>query len=73
MYGDDTWIKLLPNVFHRSEGTTSFFVSVCASGEMVDMAITKAQPVVLGIIKNKDLEANLGILGGCIGLCGGGQ
>ncbi|KAI5804032.1 alkaline-phosphatase-like protein [Peziza echinospora] len=27
MYGDDTWIKLLPDVFHRSEGTTSFFVS----------------------------------------------
>jgi hypothetical protein len=28
MYGDDTWLKLFPGTFHRSEGTTSFFVSV---------------------------------------------
>lgn len=28
MYGDDTWIKLLPETFYRKEGTTSFFVSV---------------------------------------------
>ncbi len=28
MYGDDTWIKLFPGLFERSEGTTSFFVSV---------------------------------------------
>ena len=27
MYGDDTWLKLFPNHFDRSEGTTSFFVS----------------------------------------------
>ena len=27
MYGDDTWLKLFPNHFSRSEGTTSFFVS----------------------------------------------
>ncbi|GIJ89872.1 major facilitator super transporter protein [Aspergillus pseudoviridinutans] len=27
MYGDDTWIKLFPGVFDRSDGTTSFFVS----------------------------------------------
>ncbi|KAF4237709.1 hypothetical protein CNMCM8980_002396 [Aspergillus fumigatiaffinis] len=27
MYGDDTWIKLFPGVFERSDGTTSFFVS----------------------------------------------
>jgi ethanolaminephosphotransferase len=26
-YGDETWLKLFPNVFIRSEGTTSFFVS----------------------------------------------
>jgi ethanolaminephosphotransferase len=26
-YGDETWLKLFPNVFTRSEGTTSFFVS----------------------------------------------
>lgn len=27
-YGDDTWLKLFPSTFIRSEGTTSFFVSV---------------------------------------------
>jgi ethanolaminephosphotransferase len=26
-YGDDTWLKLFPGRFERSEGTTSFFVS----------------------------------------------
>ncbi|KAJ9635272.1 uncharacterized protein PV06_09319 [Exophiala oligosperma] len=27
MYGDDTWLRLFPDFFHRAEGTTSFFVS----------------------------------------------
>ena len=27
MYGDDTWLKLFPGFFERSDGTTSFFVS----------------------------------------------
>ncbi|KAL7271684.1 major facilitator superfamily transporter protein [Rhizina undulata] len=27
MYGDDTWLKLFPGMFKRSEGTTSFYVS----------------------------------------------
>lgn len=26
-YGDDTWIKLFPDMFARQEGTSSFFVS----------------------------------------------
>lgn len=26
-YGDNTWIKLFPDMFTRQEGTTSFFVS----------------------------------------------
>ncbi|XP_015174532.1 PREDICTED: GPI ethanolamine phosphate transferase 2 [Polistes dominula] len=26
-YGDDTWLKLFPTMFKRSDGTTSFFVS----------------------------------------------
>ena len=26
-FGDDTWLKLFPNTFNRSEGTTSFYVS----------------------------------------------
>lgn len=26
-YGDETWLKLFPQTFARSEGTTSFFVS----------------------------------------------
>ena len=28
MYGDDTWLKLFPRMFLRTDGTTSFFVSV---------------------------------------------
>jgi ethanolaminephosphotransferase len=28
MYGDDTWLKLFPGMFERSDGTASFFVSV---------------------------------------------
>jgi len=31
MYGDDTWLKLFPNTFDRSDGTTSFFVSVSSA------------------------------------------
>jgi ethanolaminephosphotransferase len=27
MFGDDTWIKLFPGIFDRSDGTASFFVS----------------------------------------------
>ncbi|CAD5212165.1 unnamed protein product [Bursaphelenchus okinawaensis] len=26
-YGDDTWLKMFPNVFERSEGTVSFYVT----------------------------------------------
>ncbi len=26
-YGDDTWLRLFPGHFVRSEGTTSFFVT----------------------------------------------
>jgi predicted AlkP superfamily pyrophosphatase or phosphodiesterase len=28
MYGDDTWLKLFPDMFARADGTSSFFVSV---------------------------------------------
>lgn len=28
MYGDDTWLKLFPDMFDRVDGTTSFYVSV---------------------------------------------
>ena len=31
MYGDDTWLKLFPDLFSRAEGTSSFFVSVSYS------------------------------------------
>ena len=27
MFGDETWLKLFPGAFERSDGTTSFFVS----------------------------------------------
>eukprot|EP01134_Creolimax_fragrantissima_P002075 CFRG2075T1 len=26
-FGDDTWLKMLPSTFHRSDGTNSFFVA----------------------------------------------
>ena len=26
-YGDDTWLKLFPDIFYRYEGTTSFYVT----------------------------------------------
>jgi ethanolaminephosphotransferase len=28
MYGDDTWLKLFPRTFDRTDGTSSFFVAV---------------------------------------------
>ena len=28
MYGDDTWIRLFPGMFTRTDGTSRFFVSV---------------------------------------------
>lgn len=28
MHGDDTWLKLFPDMFERADGTTSFYVSV---------------------------------------------
>jgi len=37
-FGDDTWIKLFPNSFHRSEGTTSFYVSDTVE---VDLNVTR--------------------------------
>lgn len=30
-FGDDTWIKLFPGLFHETDGTTSFFATVCIS------------------------------------------
>lgn len=36
MYGDDTWLKLFPETFDRSDGTSSFFVSVSHIGEYVN-------------------------------------
>ncbi|KAL7771790.1 hypothetical protein CFE70_001740 [Pyrenophora teres f. teres 0-1] len=35
MYGDDTWLKLFPNVFERADGTTSFFVSQIEMDDIV--------------------------------------
>ena len=31
-YGDETWLKMLPDTFDRFEGTTSFYVTVCFKG-----------------------------------------
>jgi ethanolaminephosphotransferase len=39
MYGDDTWLKLFPNTFARSDGTSSFFVSVSGPSRVVHRSI----------------------------------
>ena len=40
MYGDDTWLKLFPDMFGRADGTSSFFVSVSSSGlDTVDRTV----------------------------------
>jgi ethanolamine phosphate transferase 2 subunit G len=44
MYGDDTWLKLFPGFFDRSDGTTSFFVSDFTE---VDQNVTRHVPVEL--------------------------
>ena len=36
MYGDDTWLKLFPGFFERSDGTSSFFVSVSPLSVFLD-------------------------------------
>ena len=41
MYGDDTWLKLFPDFFHRADGTTSFFVSDFTE---VDKNVTRHVP-----------------------------
>ena len=41
MYGDDTWLKLFPGFFDRSDGTTSFFVSDFTE---VDQNVTRHIP-----------------------------
>ncbi len=44
MYGDDTWLKLFPGFFDRSDGTTSFFVSDFTE---VDQNVTRHVPAEL--------------------------
>ncbi|KAJ5753833.1 uncharacterized protein N7511_007986, partial [Penicillium nucicola] len=44
MYGDDTWLKLFPGMFDRSDGTTSFFVSDFTE---VDHNVTRHVPAEL--------------------------
>ena len=44
MYGDDTWLRLFPGFFHRSDGTTSFFVSDFTE---VDTNVTRHLPAEL--------------------------
>ena len=48
MYGDDTWLKLFPGMFARSDGTSSFFVSDFTE---VDNNVTRHVPREL---ENKD-------------------
>jgi ethanolaminephosphotransferase len=45
MYGDDTWLKLFPNMFSRADGTSSFFVSVSGTSLnncTIDIAILRS-------------------------------
>ncbi|KEF61116.1 uncharacterized protein A1O9_02681 [Exophiala aquamarina CBS 119918] len=51
MYGDDTWLRLFPGFFERSDGTTSFFVSDFTE---VDNNITRHIPAEL---ENDDWSA----------------
>ncbi|KIW20627.1 hypothetical protein PV08_01203 [Exophiala spinifera] len=51
MYGDDTWLRLFPNFFHRADGTTSFFVSDFTE---VDNNVTRHVPSEL---RNDDWSA----------------
>ncbi|EFR03310.1 GPI ethanolamine phosphate transferase 2 [Nannizzia gypsea CBS 118893] len=45
MYGDDTWLKLFPDIFYRHDGTTSFFVSDFTE---VDNNVTRHIPEEMG-------------------------
>ncbi|KAK2861104.1 hypothetical protein FQN49_004539 [Arthroderma sp. PD_2] len=45
MYGDDTWLKLFPDMFYRHDGTTSFFVSDFTE---VDNNVTRHIPEEMG-------------------------
>jgi ethanolaminephosphotransferase len=47
MYGDDTWLKLFPGTFHRSDGTSSFFVSV--SQDFIAANIIMAENMLPGL------------------------
>lgn len=45
MYGDDTWLKLFPGMFDRSDGTTSFYVSVSEMYTLSQMQSSKGNPL----------------------------
>lgn len=49
-YGDDTWLKLFPRKFVRSEGTTSFFVNDFIEVWQYDCALKKIKNVIFLII-----------------------
>ena len=40
MFGDDTWLKLFPDMFVRADGTSSFFVSVSAGVAVCRMELS---------------------------------
>ncbi|SPN98339.1 related to LAS21 transferase, adding a side chain to the GPI core structure [Cephalotrichum gorgonifer] len=48
MYGDDTWLKLFPDIFDRHDGTSSFFV---ADFTEVDHNVTRN---IAGELENQD-------------------
>jgi predicted AlkP superfamily pyrophosphatase or phosphodiesterase len=48
MFGDDTWLKLFPDTFHRADGTTSFFVSV---SDVVTVVIANRAECAVGLYR----------------------
>src|SRR5437762_7563979 len=50
MYGDDTWLKLFPSFFDRADGTSSFFVSVCANSYHESLQMAEISRISLRLI-----------------------
>lgn len=49
MYGDDTWLKLFPDIFDRVDGTSSFFVSVSLCVKFVARKVAEIYDFVPGL------------------------
>ena len=54
MFGDDTWLKLFPEHFVRSEGTTSFFVS-----DYTEVDLNVSRHLNQEMLVNKDWDVSI--------------